>query len=302
MPRKSSASRSRVRRIGLLGLLLTTLLTPAGIIVGTVTAAALIGGAFHLNHAAPEAPVTPPRLLAGKAGNLQHLSIERDGKPVTLVMAEDEIGTGGGVGSFDPASPLFAGLGGNSPARHGAAREDIPSGGFVPGGGSIPGGTAPNPSYLVTPPGSGHAPGSGSSPNGVPTGGTPPSGPYTPPVTGGSPLPTGNGDTGTPPGEGDAPTKPDEDTPTVTRDVPPPATQPTKGLPEETLPALEMLPGIPIAPLAGHPLDTQTSPQGTQRGTQPNAVPEPSMLGLMLLGGAALIWSGRRRAYSLSPA
>jgi len=302
MPRKSPASRSRARRIGLLGLLLTTLLTPAGIIVGTVTAAALIGGVFHLNHAVPEAAATPPRPLSGKAGSLQHLSIERDGKPVTLVMSEDEIGAGDGVGSFDPASPLFAGLGGDSPARPGVAREGIPGGGFVPGGGSIPGGTAPNPSSLGSPPGRGQPPGGDSSPNGFPTGGTPSSGPSTSPVAGGPHTPIGNGNAGEPPDEAGAPTKPDEDTPAVTRDVPPPATQPTNGLPEETLPGLEMLPGIPIAPLAGNPLDTQTPPQGTQRGTQPNAVPEPSMLGLMLLGGVGMAWAGRRRSGPLRPA
>jgi len=104
MPRKSSASRARTRRIGLLGLLLTTALTPAGIMVGTVTAAALIGGlAFHLNRAAPGTPSTP---VSAKAGNPQRLTIERDGKTVSLVMTEDELAGGGSVGTFDPAGPL----------------------------------------------------------------------------------------------------------------------------------------------------------------------------------------------------
>lgn len=302
MSRKSPTSRSRTRRIGLLGLLLTTLLTPAGIIVGTVTAASLIGGVFHLNRTAHEAPATPPPPLSVKTGNPQHLSIERDGKPVILVMAEDEIGAGGGVGSFDPASPLFAGLAGNSPARPGAAREGMPGtgtpdGGFAPGGGGMPGGTAPNPSSPASPSGNGHAPGGGSPPNGSPSGGTPPGVPSSPPVAGGPGSPTDNGE---PPGKSNAPEKPDEDTPTVTHDVPSPATPPTNGLPEEALPGLDTLPGMPIPPLAGNPLDTQTP--GSQQVTQPNAVPEPSMLGLMLLGGIALAWAGRRRPGRTRPA
>lgn len=283
MPRKSSASRSRTRRIGLLGLLLTTLLTPAGIIVGTVTAAALIGGAFQLNRTASEETVSPPRPLSGKAGSLQHLSIERDGKPVTLVMAEDEIGTGGGVGSFDPTSPLFAGLAGNGPAQPG-----------TPVG--MPSGRSPGTSL----------PGDGSGPDsGGPPGAKPPATPSVPPVAGGPHTPTGKGADETSNEEG-APDKPDE-----TRFVPPPEINsqpnpgnqpPGNGLPQDTLPGPNTLPGLPSPPLSGPSLDTQTQPPGTQRGTQPNAVPEPSMLGLMLLGMAALVWSGRRRPDSLSPA
>lgn len=271
MPRKPSASRSQIRRIGLLGLLLTTLLTPAGIIVGTVTAAALIGGAFHLNRAAPETPAAPPHPISVKTGGLQHLSIERDGNPLVLVMAEDENGYGGGVGRFDPANPLFAGLAGDGPARHAAL------GGMSPGT-PIPGGRI--------------APGRSSSP----TGGLPSRGPSDPPGTGGPHRPTGDGDADEPPGEADDPTKPGKEPPPVILDLPrwvdPP---PTKGVPEE------ILPGPDTSPQAGNPLDPQTPAPGKQRLTQPNAVPEPSMLGLMLLGVAALAWAGRHRPSPLRP-
>lgn len=270
MPRKPSASRSPIRRIGLLGLLLATLLTPAGIIVGTVTAAALIGSAFHLNRAAP----TPhPHPLSVKTGGLQHLRIERDGKPLVLVMAENENGYGGGVDSFDPANPLFAGLAGDGPARHSAL------------GGTSPGTPIPD---------GGVAPGRGSSPTGEPPSGDP----SDPPGPGGPHRPTGDGDADEPPGETDDPTKPEKIIPPpVILDVSPWVDPPpTKGLPEE------ILPGFDTSPQAGNPLDPQTPAPGKQRLTQPSAVPEPSMLGLMLLGVIAMAWAGRRRPGPLRPA
>ncbi len=306
MPRKTSASRARTRRIGLLGLLLTTLLTPAGIIVGTVTAAALIGGAFHLNRAAPESLATPPHPISVKTGSPQHLSIEHDGKPMVLVMAEDEIGNGGGMGGFDPARQSILGLAGDSPARHstlsGASpNTPMPGGGFAPAG-TPPSRPAPKQPSFAGPPGSGHAPGAGSSPNGLPNGGTP-SGRSIPPATGGPHTPTVNGDTDEPPGVTGAPTTPEKTTPTLTLGFPPLVTpQPTNGPPEEILPGLNTQPGMPIPPQAGNPLDMPTTPSGKQGMTQPNAVPEPSMLGLMLLGVVAMAWAGRRTAAPVSGA
>ncbi|MBW8369415.1 MAG: PEP-CTERM sorting domain-containing protein [Thiobacillus sp.] len=301
MPRKSSASRrSRIRRIGFLSLLLTTLLTPAGIIVSTVTAAALIGGAFHLSRATPEAPATPSHRASVKPGSPQYLSIERDGKPMTLVMAEDENGYGGGMDSLDPANPLFAGLAGDGPARHGTAREGMPGtpgGGFAPGGDSMPGGTAPNPPSLDGPPDSDQAPGGGSSPSGLPAGEPPSGGPSDPPGTGGPHRPTGDVEADEPRSETDDPTKPEKKPPPVILDLPPRVDPPpTKGQPEE------ILPGFDTSPQAGNPLGPQTPPPGKQRLTQPNAVPEPSMLGLMLLGVIAMAWAGRRRPGPLRPA
>ncbi|MGB9130377.1 MAG: PEP-CTERM sorting domain-containing protein [Thiobacillus sp.] len=296
MPRTSSTSRARrIRRVGLLGLLLTTLLTPAGIIVSTVTAAALIGGAFHLSRAKPETAVTPLQPVSMKRGNPQHLNIERDGKTLALVIAEDTPGNGSGAGSFDPANPLFAGLTRGDPARRSAAGGGMPGsgapgGGYAPGGGNMPHGapsTGPSTGPAPNPPSSG-------GPTGMPpSGGIPPTG--SPPVVGGP---------RTPPGKGE-PTTPDETKPTVTDGAPnPDKPQPTNGLPPDTLPGPgpDTLPGLPTLPLAGTPLDTQTPPPGKQLATQPNAVPEPSMLGLMLLGVAALAWTGRRRPHPLSPA
>lgn len=290
MPRTSSASRARrIRRIGLLGVLLTTLLTPAGIIVSTVTAAALIGGAFHLSRAEPETADTPAHPVTVKTGSPQHLNIGRDGKTVALVVAEDTPGQGSGTDRFDPANPLFAGLAGNGPTRLGMPG-GMPSGRSpgksLPGDGSGPGGPA-NPPSLGGPPD-----------GGAPPGPTPPATPSVPPVAGGPLPPTGKDD----PDETHGPEKPDEKPilppPTVKLDPDPDKQPPEKesGLPPDTLP------GLPTSPLTITPLDTQTPPPGKQLTTQTNAVPEPSMLGLMLLGVAALAWSGRRRRDSLSPA
>ncbi|MDP3585328.1 MAG: PEP-CTERM sorting domain-containing protein [Thiobacillus sp.] len=300
MPRTSSASRARrIRRIGLLGLLLTTLLTPAGIIISTVTAAALIGGAFHLSRAEPETTVTPVYPVTVKTGNPQHLNIGRDGKTVALVIAEETPGQGSGAGSFDPANPLFAGLAGNGPTQPGTPAgmpsgrspgKSMPAGGFGPGSGS-----PANPPSLGGPPGDG-------APSGLPPGAKPPATPSVPPVAGGPHPPTGKDDPDETSNEEGAPDKPDEThflPPPEINSQPNPGNQPPgNGPTQDTLPGPDTLPGLPIPPLA----DTQTQPPGKELATQPNAVPEPSMLGLMLLGVAALVWSGRRRPDLLSPA
>lgn len=299
MPRTSSASRARrIRRIGLLGVLLTTLLTPAGIIVSTVTAAALIGGAFHLSRAEPETADTPAHPVTVKTGNPQHLNIGRDGKTVALVIAEDTPAQGSGVGSFDPANPLFAGLASNGPAQPGMSSgrspgKSLPAGGFGPDSGG-----PANPPSLGGPPGGGPSP-----MGGLPPGATPPATPSVPPVAGGPPLPPGKGDPDETDPEQGGPEKPDE-----TQPFPPPPVKPQPN-PDRQPPEKEnslppdILPGLPtLLPLADTPLDTQAPPPGKQLATQSNAVPEPSMLGLMLLGVAALAWSGRRRPDSLGAA
>jgi len=365
MPRKSSASRARTRRIGLLGLLLTTALTPAGIMVGTVTAAALIGGlAFHLNRAAPGTPSTP---VSAKAGNPQRLTIERDGKTVSLVMTEDELAGGGSVGTFDPAGPLFAGLAGDGPAQrtapggmppHASPGTSTPGGGTARGGATTPGGAHPptgpasnSPSFagpIGAPPGAGSppvgSPHSGASPGGHPAATSQPPTSRQPAGPNGTPpavatLPTGSPPSGAspspqpapirvaqphspgvndapaqPPGEAGGPASPHETTqpphggmPQETSpppngnaplgDTPHEPTQPPHGMPQDTLPASS--PGTLAPPLADEPFGPLTPPSDKEVTAQPNAVPEPSMMGLILLGVAAMAWAGRRRANPL---
>lgn len=274
MPRKSSRARARSRRLGVLGLLLSAALTPAGIMVGTVAAGALVGGlAFHLGRAAPAAPSTPTQ-----AGSPQRLTIERDGKALSLVLTEDRLADGDGTGAFDPPGPLLAGLDGSSPAPHAApggmpphASPDAPA----PGGKPSLAGPAPVSPFLAGP--NGAPPGIGPS-----HAGSPPAGPATPPHAG-PPRP---------PGEAGAPASPQE-TP-----------QPPYGAPEGTLPAShpEAPPAAPTPPQTGElfsPLnspDPLAPPPSRKLAAQPAAVPEPSLLGLMLPGLAAMAWAGRRRA------
>lgn len=266
MPRTSSASRARrIRRIGLLGVLLTTLLTPAGIIISTVTAAALIGGAFHLSRAEPETAITPAPPVTVKTGSPQHLNIG-DEKTVALVVAEDTPEQGSGTGRFDPANPLFAGIGGYGPTQSGMPG-GMPSGRSLPAGSADPGSGGPPDSDL--PPGA------------------------NPPVADGPLPPTGKGGPDETTNEAGGPEKPDEK----------PILSPTGKLdPDPGKQPAEKESGLPTSPLTHTPLDTQTAPPGKQQATQPNAVPEPSMLGLMLLGVAALVWNSRRRPGALRPA
>jgi hypothetical protein len=282
MPRKSSRARARSRRLGILGLLLSAALTPAGIMVGTVAAGALVGGlAFHLERAAPSVPSTPTQSPAVQTYGPQRLTIEHDGKELSLVLNEDRFAGDDGTGAFDPPGPLPGGPGESSPAPHAAPGGMPPHaspGAPTPGGGKPSfAGPAPVSPFLAGP--NGAPPGGGPShPGSPPPAGTPPDSPSIPSVAGDRHTPTG-GDSDEPPGETDDPTK--------RKKIPPELT--------ETLPDPDALPGISILPLGGHPLDSQTPPPGKQRVTQPNAVPEPSMPGLILLGWAAMAWAGRRR-------
>jgi hypothetical protein len=290
MPRKSSRARARSRRLGILGLLLSAALTPAGIMVGTVAAGALVGGlAFHLERAAPSVPSTPTQSPAVQTYGPQRLTIEHDGKELSLVLNEDRFAGDDGTGAFDPPGPLPGGPGESSPAPHAAPGGMPPHaspGAPTPGGGKPSfAGPAPVSPFLAGP--NGAPPGGGPShPGSPPPAGTPPDSPSIPSVAGDRHTPTG-GDTDEPPGESDGPAEHERIPPTLTRD---------ETLPDpDVLPGPDALPGMPILPLAGHPLDSQTPPPGKERVTQPNAVPEPSMPGLILLGWAAMAWAGRRR-------
>lgn len=281
MPRKSSRARARSRRLGILGLLLSAALTPAGIMVGTVAAGALVGGlAFHLERAAPSVPSTPTQSPAVQTYGPQRLTIEHDGNELSLVLNEDRFAGDDGTGAFDPPGPLLGGPGESRPAPHALPGAPTPGGGKPSFAGPAP--VSPFPAGP-----NGAPPGVGPShPGSPPPAGTPPDSPSIPSVAGDRHTPT-DGDTDEPPGESDGPTKPEK--------IPPPPTH-DETLPDpDVLPGPDALPGMPILPLAGNPLDSQLPPPGKQRVTQPNAVPEPSMPGLILLGLATMAWAGRRR-------
>jgi len=308
MPRKSSTSRARSRRLGVLALLFSAALTPAGIMVGTVTAAALVGGlALHLGRAAPAAPSTPAQSIPGQVGSPQRLTIERDGNAVSLVLSEDRPADGAGAGTFDPSGPLFAGLAGSGPAPQTAPRgmpphaspgTPIPAGSSSPAGGGSPDGPASNSPPFAGP--SGAPTGAGSPPAGSPPAGKSP-GPSAPTHASAPHAPTGNGAPAQPPGEAGAPASPHEESPQPPHVGAPQGTpQPPQGTPEGTSPASspDAPPGTPTPQQAGEPFNplTPMAPPPSQKLTaQPAAVPEPSLPGLMLLGLAAMAWAVRRR-------
>lgn len=277
MSRKPSASRARTRRIGLLGLLLATALTPAGILIGTVTAAALVGGlALHLDHARPTSPaVVTPHFVAKQ--RLHPLAIEHKGETLSLVMAESDFADGGNLDPF-----ILTGPSPGNPAGNEAAPDHMEHG--MPGPDRAPGGKPDRarplaPSHPPSGEPAGIPPGDGSFlPAGKPQGSPaiPPqaNGPSTPPP-GGPHSPEHNGPTGGP-GAPWAPTSPDE--------------APGGNMPPTPFPAAG--PGSWTPPQTDTPLGP---PSGQQAATQPHAVPEPSMMGLMALGIATLLWMGRRR-------
>ena len=279
MSRKPSASRARTRRIGLLGLLLATALTPAGILIGTVTAAALVGGlALHLDRARPASPaaVAPPLVAKQR---LQPLAIEHKGETLSLVMAEGDFADSGNLDPF-----ILTGPPPGTPAGNGAAPDrvenDMPGPGRAPGGkpeGARPWTPSPNPPTLGGP--IGIPPGDGSFFPARPPQGSPPippqaNGPPNPPP-GGPHSPEHNGPTGGPRAPG-TPISPDD----ALGGNLPPNSFPVAG------------PGSWTPPRTDTPLDP---PSSQQAATQPHAVPEPSMMGLMALGIVALAWMGRRR-------
>lgn len=278
MSRKPSVSRTHTRRIGLLGLLLATALTPAGILIGTVTAAALVGGlALHLDRARPasSAAIVPPLVAKQR---LQPLAIEHKGETFSLVMAEGDFADSGNLDPF-----ILTGPSPSNPAGNGAAPDGMENG--MPGPGRVPGGkpdrarplTPSNPPSLGGP--AGILPGDGSffpagKPQGSPT--IPPqaNGPSNSPP--GGPQPPGhNGPTGGPGAPG-TPASPDD--------------APGGNMPPNTFPVAG--PGSWTPPQTETPLGP---PSSQQAATQPHAVPEPSMMGLMALGIAALAWMRRRR-------
>lgn len=271
MSRTPSASRARTRRIGLLGLLLATALTPAGILIGTVTAAALVGGlALHLDHARPTSPaIVTPHFVAKQ--RLHPLAIEHKGETLSLVMAESDFADGGNLDPF-----ILTGPSPGNPAGNEAAPDHMEHG--MPGPDRAPNGKPDRarplaPSHPPSGEPAGIPPGDGSFlPAGKPQGSPaiPPqaNGPSTPPP-GGPQSPGGSGAPGTP-------ASPDE--------------APGGNMPPNPFPAAG--PGSWTPPQTDTPLGP---PSGQQAATQPHAVPEPSMMGLMALGIAALLWMGRRR-------
>ncbi len=281
----------RTRRLGLLAVGIASLLSPAGkIIASSVVAAMVIGGiATQLDHTpAPNTvlPVThgnpPPSVAATSAprphasGEITHIDLDGATLPIMLADAGDGIpGNQGADGPSHMPSDLF----GVPSATHGSGSP-----------GRVPGIAYPRPA--------------GSEPAAKPTPGTPP----------GIAIPASPAPAKQPPATAGNPQLP------AAQDGPAPPSQ-------AGTPGTAPIPGNPALPSAGQPPTltddvppaTDAKPQVISEGVPPDtlddtaplqsggpstiaAVPEPSTLGLILLGLMGLVWAGRRTAAPVSGA
>lgn len=287
----------RSRRLGLLAAGIASLLSPAGkIIASSVVAAMVIGGiATQLDHTpAPNTvlPVThgnPPPSVAATSAPRPHASdeithIDLDGSTLPIMLADAGDGIPGNQGADGP-SHMPSDLFGVPSATHGSGTP-----------GRVPGIAYPRPA--------------GSEPAAKPTPGTPPgiaipaspAPAKQPPATAGNPQPPAAQDGPAPPGQAGTPGTP-----------PIPGIQPVPGNP--THPPAGQPPtltgGIPPATGAKPLVISESLPPDTLDSTVPlqndmpgmiAAVPEPSTLGLILLGLMGLVWAGRRTAAPVSGA
>lgn len=254
---KKTASRRRARRAGVLAMLLSTLLTPAGTIVAGAAVTAAVVGSVVVGTAldAPDEPKSErPAAKARSAQGASHaaagpdvIPIEHEGQTLIVALAE--------------------------PAPYAA-----------------PGEPAPQPPRLVFPM---HA-------DGAPAIGARPAAPRQGPV---DPRPVHPENAPSPvqpyePSDPTAPGRPEEP-------VPDP---PTPDAPPRVHPEPESPPKTPFQPEPREPLvdtvprETATPDAFTEasdgRSARRHALPEPSVWGLVLLGGVALAVARRRRAPS----
>ncbi|KAB2320127.1 PEP-CTERM sorting domain-containing protein [Betaproteobacteria bacterium SCN1] len=294
-----TVSRRRARRAGLLATLLAALLTPAGtIIAGSATAALALGA-----------------IMAGKHLDDPRRTDPRGSRPDTAPGLDTPVPHGGTPGIVTGPS------GGNLPvALHETAPGGLPQGApfelAVPPAGSVPGSGAP---YAMPRTGKSGPPGPGplvAGPGG-------PAAPHLPPAAGpGMPShpPAGKDDLVTPkPPTGTAPAddgkkqtqtgggKAEEDTPDKLADDTPPQKKSDEEKdtgPGNGSPSLDKDPLLPAGTLpdTSGPGDTlsDSTPSGSPSTRQLAAVPEPSVIGLLLLGAAAL-FAGRRRRPAGAP-
>lgn len=274
MSHRSSASRTRARRLGALGLAFSALLTPAGKIIGAAVAAAVLAGGLtsHFRQDTPpphqdahppiaSMQVRPAHLLPAGAA---HIEVGHGDQTLHVVLSDGTI-------MEDTATDSAMGLPFSDPQDGDHAPNVKPVGSSTPPaahGWPVPG---------VIPPTAQSAPP-------VPA----PVGPQTIPPEAMPPKlpPTGMApqQPGAPPAPGNTPAIP----PVAAGDPVLPFDPPHKPpyhAPEAVSPTGDTLtpPGL-NAPLA------------LVEDAAPAPIPEPSILGLILLGWAAMVWTGQRLA------
>lgn len=257
---KKTASRRRARRAGVVAMLLSTLLTPAGTIVaGAAVTAAVVGSVVvgtaleAPDESRPERPAAkarPSPAASPATAGPDVIPIEHDGQTLVVALAEPA------PYAVPPASPppgfAFPGHTGGAP---GAPTEPAPRRPLAPM--PMPPEAAPSPL--------------------PPEGLAGPNGPDRPEVTV-HPL-----------------TTTDSPDPEIRREPPPPDMPPPPESREPSGPSVNTVPRETVTP------DTFAGmPHGGGAGR--HAIPEPSIWGLVLLGGAALALARRRRAPAAHPA
>ena len=307
---RTRTSRTRARRLGALAVAFSALLSPTGkIIVGTVATAALLGGVATQLRAPSSSLSQASQPAINPSFRLAHLNpsvtvtthIESDGEAMPIVLVEGApVNNGSGAPASIPGL-TFSDLPDGAPSGPGmqSPRFGTPQGEFPP----------LRPAHNMYPPGFsrpvGHPPSPTNTPQGTPPGNAAPRGGGAGPQSSGAPntLPTGSPAGPSKPTGKDA--SPEEaGAPAAPQSGPQTDPGPDEKSDPPNAPDLVRQPGTgdPLNPLfpisAMDPLHTTDQPLPQIQPLSRSAIPEPSMLGLMLIGFAALAWKARRR---LSP-
>lgn len=261
-------TRTRTRRLGALTVAFSALLSPAGKIIVGVAAAALTGGVATQLRAPSPPPTQVPQPADHTSFRLAHAQllatvtthIESDGEAIPIVLAE---GSPANYGSAEPgAIPglTFSGLAGGNPPGPGAQSPRF----SAPQSGLPP----PRPAHNIYPPGFSRPVGHLSSPPNTQEGTLPgPAAPQSGPQT-----------------------EPGPDEKSAPPNAPGSMPQPGTGGPFN--------PPFPTSPM--DPLHTADQPLPQIQQLSRATVPEPSTLGLILIGIAALAWKTRQRLTPVS--
>jgi hypothetical protein len=298
---KPSVSRRRARRAGLLATLVAALLTPAGTIIAGSATAALALGAIVAGKHHDEPPKTGPRAPALHApvahGGASGIVIESAGEMLQVALHDTAPGGLPQGAAPNPTAPALTGSGAGAGGPSG-----MPRAGQTGPHGAGPHGAGPIPPGLITP-------GPGAHPTPAP------GGPAHPPTrkSGETDTPQPPADSGSPPknsGHDPAQSDPKADSgpdgePPVAAGPPRPkkpaqdeGTQDDADGKNDPAPGRTPDPLLPVGTLPDTGLPGDTLPDHAQPG-HPSAqhvaaVPEPSVIGLLLLGAAALALSRRR--------
>lgn len=296
---RTSRTRARARRLGALAVAFSGLLSPTGkTIVGAVAAAVLLGG-VALQLRAPSSSSTQAfqpgvhpsfRLAHVNPSATDTTHIESDGEVMSIVLVEGApVKNGSGAPTSIPGSTL-SGLSDGDPSG------PSPQGGLPP----------LRPVHNMYPPGFsrpvGHPPSPTNTPQGTPPGSMAPSGRGAGPQNSGPPnTPPTNSPAGSSTAAGRDASPEEAGAPAAPQSEPQTDPGPDEKSASPHAPDLMRQPGTsdpfnPLFPISAMgPLRTTDQPLPQILPLSRAAIPEPSMLGLMLIGFAALAWKARRR-------